>query len=109
MHAVPSVLKLLIRVGNVEEKCESLSRSVESLESKVSVSSGSVKDIVHEEVSQLKEIENRKLNHICLNLPESKKTDTNDRQQEDLSFLNNVLENMMNLDLDTVTVNKFKC
>ena len=65
-----------------------------------------VKDLVSEEVADLKEIENRKLNLICLNLPESDKTDIHDRHQEDVDFLNNVLENKMNLDIDTISVNK---
>ena len=106
VHAVPGVQKLLIRVGNVEEKCESLSRTVESLENKASVTPDLVKDLVSEEVAELKEIENRKLNLICLNLSESEKTDIHDRHQEDLDFLNFVLENKMDLDIDTISINK---
>ena len=101
-HAVPGVQKLLIRVGNVEEKCEALNKRVESLENKSCVSP----DTVSEEVAKLKEIESRKLNLICLNLPESKRTDAGERQQEDLEFLNNLLENKMNLELGVITVNK---
>ena len=100
-HAVPGVQKLLIRVGNVEEKCEALNKRVESLENKSFVSPDTVKDLVNEEVAELKEIESRKLNLICLNLPESKRTDAGERQQEDLEFLNNLLENKMNLEPDT--------
>ena len=65
VHAEPGVQKLLIRVGNVEERCGSLDKRVETLESKAFVSSDSVKQLVNE----LKEIESRKLNTICLNLP----------------------------------------
>ena len=88
-HAVPGVQKLIIRDGNVDEKCKTLSKRVESLENKSCVSPYTVKDLVSEEAAELKEIESRKLNLICLNLPESKKTDTCERQQEDLEFLNN--------------------
>ena len=105
-HAVPGVQKLLIRVDNVEEKCEALNKRVESLENKSFVSPDTVKDLVSEEVAELKKNESRKLNLICLNLPESKRTDTGERQQEDLEFLNNLLENKMNLEPDIITVNK---
>ena len=63
--------KLLVRVGNVEENCESLNKRVESLESKTCVSPETVKDLISDEVAELKEIESRKLNQICLNRPES--------------------------------------
>ena len=105
-HAVPGVQKLLIRVGNIEEKCEALNKRVESLENKSCVSPDTVKDLVSEEVAELKEIESRKLNLICLNLPESKRSDVGERQQENLEFLNNLLENKMNLVPDVITVNK---
>ena len=65
-----------------------------------------MKDLVSEEVAELKDIESRKLNLICLNLPESKRSDAGERQQEDLEFLNNLLENKMNLEPDVITVNK---
>ena len=106
VHAVPGVQKLLIRVGNVEEKCESLNKRVESLESKTCVSPEIVKDLISEEFTELKEIESRKLNLICLNLPESNRAETVARQQEDVDFLVNLLENKMNLDPDDIKVNK---
>ena len=106
MDAVPGVQNLLIRVGNVEEKCDSLGERVQALESRDLVSSDKVKDIFHDDVSELKEIKSRRLNLICLNLPESKKTDTSERQQEDLDLLINVMENKMNLDPDIINVNK---
>ena len=56
-HAVPGVHKLLIRVGTVEEKCDALNKRVESLENKSCVSPDTVKDLVSEEVAELKEIE----------------------------------------------------
>ena len=106
VHVIPGPQKLLSRVGNIEEKCPALNKRVESLENKSFVSPDTVKYIVSEEVAELKEIERRKLNLICLNLPESKRTDTGERQQEDLDFLNNLLENKMNLEPDVITVNK---
>ena len=105
-HAVPGVQKVLIRLGNVEERCESLDRRVESLESKEYVSAENVKDMVQEEISEAKEIESRRLNVICLNMPESKKSENSDRQREDQDFLQNLMETKMNLDPDVIKVNK---
>ena len=79
---------------------------MESLENESCVSPDTVRDLVSEEVAELKEIESRKLNLICLNLPESKRTVAGERQQEDLLFLNNLLENKMNLEPDVITLNK---
>ena len=45
-QVVPGVKKLLIRIGNVEEKCEAFNKRVESLENKSSVSPITVKDLV---------------------------------------------------------------
>ena len=53
VHAVPGVQKLLIRVCNVEEKCEALNKRMESLENKSCVSPDTVKDLVSEEVAEL--------------------------------------------------------
>ena len=65
-----------------------------------------MKDLVSEEVAELKEIESRKLDLIYLNLPESKRTGTGKRQQEDLEFLSNLFENKINLEPYVITVNK---
>ena len=105
-HAVPGVQKVLIRLGNVEERCESLDKRVESLESKEYVSADKVKDLVHEEMSEAKEIESRRLNLICLNMPESKKPENSERQLEDQDFLKNLMKAKMNLDPELITVNK---
>ena len=64
-HAVPGVQKLLVRVGNVEQKYEELNTRVESLESRDSSSSENVKEMILEEMTELKEIEGRRLNIIC--------------------------------------------
>ena len=64
-HAVPGVQKLLIRVGNVEQKYEELNTRVESLVSRDSSSSENVKEMILEEMAELKDIEGRRLNIIC--------------------------------------------
>ena len=51
-----------------------------------------MKDLISEKFAELKEIESRKLNLICLNLPESNRAETVARQQADVDFLVNLLE-----------------
>ena len=106
IFAVPGVKKLLVLVGNVGEKCEALNERVTTLENNDQVSSVKVKNIVQEEVAELKEIESRCLNMICLNLPESKKIDLSERKQEDNELLVNLLQNRMEVDTDEITIDK---
>ena len=77
-----------------------------TLENNDQVSSVKVKNIVQEEVAELKEIESRRLNMICLNLPESKKIDLSERKQEDNELLVNLLQNRMEVDTDEITIDK---
>ena len=77
-----------------------------TLENNDQVSSVKVKSIIQEEVAEMKEIEGRRLNMICLNLPESKKTDLSERKQEDNELLINLLQNRMEVDTDEITVDK---
>ena len=59
-----------------------------------------------EELAEHREVEARRLNLICLNLPESKKEDSKERQEEDHDLLINVLENQMELDMEVINVTK---
>ena len=59
-----------------------------------------IKSVVSELLAEPKENEARRLNLVCLNLPESKKEDSIERQHEDHDFLMNVLENHMDLDIE---------
>ena len=106
VHAIPGVKKLLVRVGNVENKCEDLNERVQTLENKDAISADSVKAQIQEEMLEMKEIEDRRLNMICLNLPESRKSDLNERKEEDLELLHNLMQNRMDLDPDVIKVNK---
>ena len=54
----------------------------------------------------MREIEGRRLNLMVFNLPESKMEDVKDRQLEDAEFLQNLLEQNMNLDLSDLEVVK---
>ena len=49
--------KLLVRVGNVENKCEDLNERVQTLENKDEISADSVKAQIQEEMLEMKEIE----------------------------------------------------
>ena len=106
IHAVPGVHKLLVRLGNVETDVESLKDRVETLESRETVTDDKIKHLVTEELAEHREVEARRLNLICLNLPESKKEDSKERQEEDHDFLINVLENQMELDMEVINVTK---
>ena len=106
VHAIPGVKKLLVRVGNVENKCDDLNERVQTLENKDEVSADSVKGLLQEEMLEMKEIEGRRLNMICLNLQESRKSDLNERKEEDLELINNLMQNRMDLDPDEIKVNK---
>ena len=70
------------------------------------VSASKVKELVHKEMSEARGIESRRLNLICLNMPESKKSEKSDRLQEDQDFLRNLMETKMNLDPELIKVNK---
>ena len=98
--SIPGVQKLLVRLGNVETNVESLKDRVETLENRETVTNENIKTVVSEQLAEQKEIEARLLNLVCLNLPESKKEDSIERQREDHDFLMNVLENHMDLDIE---------
>ena len=44
--------------------------------------------MIKEEIAEEKEIEGRKLNALCFNIPESKRSDVKVRQNEDIFFIN---------------------
>ena len=52
-----------------------------------------LKQLTKEEIAEEKEIESRKLNVMCFNIPESK------RQNEDTEFLINLLDTKLNYSL----------
>ena len=93
-------------MGNVETDVESLKERVETLENRELVSNDQIKGLLNEEMAERKEVEARRLNLVCLNLPESRKEDSKDRQEEDHDFLLNVLENKMNLDMGAIEISK---
>ena len=90
----------------MENKCEDLNERMQTLENKDEISADCVKAQIQEEMLEMKEIESRRLNMICLNLPESRKSDLNERKEEDLELLHNLMQNRMDLDPGEIKVNK---
>ena len=106
INAVPGVSKVLIRLGNVEAKCQSLDERVTKLEANEIASVEQIRKLALEEYTDMKEIESRKLNLMVFNMPESKKEDIKERQSEDSEFLQNLMEQKMNLNVDEIEVIK---
>ena len=76
------------------------------IEANKDASDEKIKQLAREEMEEMREIEGRRLNLMVFNLPESKKDDVKDRQLEDAEFLQNLLEQNMNLDLSDLEVVK---
>ena len=106
INAVPGVSKVLVRIGNVEAKCQSLDERVTKIEANETSSVEQIRKLAHEEYEEMKEIEGRKLNLMVFNMPESKKDDVKERQTEDLESLQNIMEQKMNLDLNDIEIIK---
>ena len=106
IHAVPGVSKVLVRLCNVETQCHSLDERVTKIEANEVASDEKIKKLAREEMEEMREIEGRQLNLMVFNLPESKMEDVKDRQLEDAEFLQNLLEQNMNLDLSDLEVVK---
>ena len=60
------------------------------------MTSDNVIKLIKEELAEEKEIESRKLNIMCFNIPESKRSDDKDRQNEDKDFLVNLMDTKLN-------------
>ena len=58
-----------------------------------------LKKIIKEEIAEEKEVESRKLNVMCFNIPERKGSDIKERQNEDKDFLINLLDTKLNYSL----------
>ena len=57
-----------------------------------------LKKLIKEEIAEGKEIESRKLNVTRFNIPENKRSDVKERQNEDI-FLINLLDTKLNYSL----------
>ena len=78
---------MLVRLGNVETQCQSLDERVTKIEANKVASDKRIKKLAREEMEEMREIEDRRLNFMVFNLPESKKDGVKDRKLEDAEFL----------------------
>ena len=88
---------MLVRIGNIKARKDELDDRVQKIEKNV-VTSDNVKKI-KEEIAEEKEIESRKLNVMCFNIPESKRSDVRERQNEDKDFFINLLDTKLRYSL----------
>ena len=58
-----------------------------------------LKKMIKEETAEEKEMKSIKLNFMCFNIPESKRSDVKERQNEDKDFLINLLDTKLNYSL----------
>lgn len=96
LTAFPGVKKFMIRMGTLEDKFDKLEQRVENLEKQPSTIEN-VKDIVREEVREIRDIESRRLHMICFNLPESSDEDPDQRKNDDETNLKGLIDTDMNL------------
>ena len=83
---------MLVRLGNVETQCQSLDERVTKIEATEGASDEIIKKLAREEMEEMREIEDRRLNLMVFNLPESKMEDVKDRKLGDAEFLQNLFE-----------------
>ena len=83
---------MLVRLGNVETQCQSQDERLTKIEANEVTSIEKIKKIAREEMEEMLEIEDRRLNLMVFNLPESKKDGVKDRKLEDAEFLQNLFE-----------------
>ena len=89
-QSVPGVHKMLVRIGNVEERQDQLEERVSKIE-KDQMTNESVKEILQKELEEIKEIEGRKMNIVVL-IFRSKREDIQYSQSENKNFLVSLFE-----------------
>ena len=90
------VKKMMVKVTSLEEKYDKLDERVSKIEEQPN-NVENIEDIVRQEVRELKDIETRKMNMVCFNLPESLSQDADVRQMEDAENLKTVVDDDMKL------------
>lgn len=96
LTAFPGVKKMMVRVTPLEDKCEKLEERVGKLE-REPTAIDNIQEIVRQEVREIKDIEARKLQMVCFNLPESQSEDQENRIIEDQTNLKTVIDEDMHL------------
>ena len=90
-QSILGVHKMLVRIGNVEERKDQLEERVSKIE-KDQMTNESVKEILRKELEEIKETKCRKMDIVCFNIPESKQEDIRYGQSKDKDFLVSLFE-----------------
>ena len=87
----------MLTIGSLEDKYEKLECRVEKLEERPTKPDANIETIVRDEIKEINDVESRKLNLICFNLPESNKTVTEEKRDDDIKQLKSLVENDMGI------------
>ena len=96
LYAFLGIKKVTIKIGTIESKIDQIIERVQKLE-QTPTPEKNIQDIVQNEVREIRDQENRKLNIVCFNLPESNENEATVRQHEDLLSTQNIIDKHMNL------------
>lgn len=96
LTAFPGVRNIMIKMGSLEDKYEKLEKRVDSLEKQPSTVEN-VQEVVRDEINEIRDIESRRLQLICFNMPESESMDPTERKTEDESKLKSLIDDDMKL------------
>ena len=103
LTAFPGVKKMMVRVTSLEDKYGKLEERVDKLE-REPTAIDNIQEIVRQEVREMKDIEARKLQMVCFNLPESQSEDQENRIIEDKTNLKTVIDEDMHLQEKNIEV-----
>ena len=87
---------MMIKVTNLEEKYDKLDECVTKTE-KQPKNVENIEEIVRQEVREVRDIETRRLQLVCFNLPESLSLGSETRQMDDEQSLMTTINNAMHL------------
>lgn len=91
LTAFPGVKKMLLKVSALEDKFEKLETRVDKLEETPNATEN-IEHIVQEEVKEIRDIELRRLNLICFNIPESESESPEVRKTDDTNQVRSLLD-----------------
>ena len=97
LTAFPGVKKMMLKMGSLEDRVDKLETRVEQIEKAPQNPDKKVEHIVREEIREVQDIQSRKLNLVCFNLPESDQEMLEDRKMDDVRQLQNIIDDDMQL------------
>ena len=99
----PGVKKMMIKVTNLEEKYDKLDERINKIEKQPN-NVENIEEIVRQEVREVRDIEARRLQLVCFNLPESLSLDSETRLMDDEQSLKTTINNDMRLNDKNIEV-----